>query len=86
VWSVALYEAETWTQARCTGNMVMEKDGQNCLDRPQNRHRCVRDSRRERINNDTIVRRKKNWIGHGMRGEGLLMEVMEGRIRGVPLE
>ena len=31
---------------------------------------------------ETIVRRKKNWIGHIMRGDGLMKEVMEGKIEG----
>ena len=30
----------------------------------------------------TIVRRKKNWIGHIMRGDGLMKEVMEGKMVG----
>ena len=30
---------------------------------------------------ETIVRRKKNWIGHIMRGDGLMIEVMEGKWR-----
>ena len=30
----------------------------------------------------TIVRRKKNWIGHVMRGDGLMKEVMEGKMEG----
>ena len=29
-----------------------------------------------------IVRRKKNWIGHVIRGEGLLREVLEGKMVG----
>ena len=29
---------------------------------------------------DTIVRRKKNWIGHVVRGDGLLKLVLEGRM------
>src|SRR6218665_3796969 len=29
---------------------------------------------------DVIGRRKKNWIGHMLRGESLLKEVIEGRI------
>ena len=29
---------------------------------------------------DTIVRRKKNWIGYVVRGDGLLKFVMEGRM------
>ena len=31
---------------------------------------------------ETIVRRKKNWIGHIMRGDGLMKEVMEGKMVG----
>ena len=31
---------------------------------------------------ETIVQRKKDWIGHVLRGEGLLREVMEGKMEG----
>ena len=31
---------------------------------------------------ETIVRRKKNWTGHIMRGDGLMKEVMEGKMEG----
>ena len=31
---------------------------------------------------DVIIQRKKNWIGHVMRGEGLLREVIEGKMDG----
>ena len=30
----------------------------------------------------TIVRRKKNWIGHVVRGDGLLKLALEGRMEG----
>ena len=30
----------------------------------------------------TITERKKNWIGHVLRGKGLLRDVMEGRMLG----
>ena len=33
---------------------------------------------------ETIVKRKKNWIGHILRGEGLLKDVIEGRMEGKP--
>src|SRR5580693_5282858 len=33
---------------------------------------------------ETIVWRKKNWIGHILRGEGLLKDVIEGRMKGKP--
>ena len=29
-----------------------------------------------------ILRRKKNWIGHVLRREGLLKDVLEGRMEG----
>jgi len=31
---------------------------------------------------ETIIRRRKNWIGHIMRGDGLMKEVMEGKMEG----
>ena len=31
---------------------------------------------------EIILRRKKNWIGHIMRGDGLMKEVMEGKMEG----
>ena len=31
---------------------------------------------------ETIVRRMKNWIGHIMRGDGLMKEAMEGKMEG----
>ena len=31
---------------------------------------------------ETIARRKKNWIGYTMRGDGLMKEVMEGKMEG----
>ena len=37
-----------------------------------------------KTNEETIVRRKKNWIGHILRGEGLLKDVIEGRMEGKP--
>jgi len=30
----------------------------------------------------TVIKRKKNWIGHVMRHEGLMKDVMEGGIDG----
>ena len=30
----------------------------------------------------TICKRKKNWIGHVLRGDGLLRDVLEGRMVG----
>jgi hypothetical protein len=35
---------------------------------------------------EAIVRRKKNWIGHIMRGDRLMKEIMEGKVmrKGAP--
>jgi len=30
----------------------------------------------------TVIKRKKNWIGHVMRNEGLMKDVMEGETGG----
>ena len=30
----------------------------------------------------TIIQRKKNWIGHVMKGEGLLRDVLDGKMFG----
>ena len=30
----------------------------------------------------TVYKRKKNWIGHVLRGDGLLRDVLEGRMMG----
>ena len=30
----------------------------------------------------TVYKRKKNWIGHVVRGDGLLRDVLEGRMMG----
>ena len=35
-----------------------------------------------RSRQDKIRSRKRNWLGHVLRGEGLMREVMEGRIEG----
>ena len=36
----------------------------------------------KRLMVETRIRRKKNWIGHIMRGDGLMKEVMEGKMEG----
>jgi hypothetical protein len=36
----------------------------------------------ERCLMDTVMRRKKNWVGHVVRGEGLMKDMLEGRMEG----
>jgi hypothetical protein len=89
VWSVALYGCETWTlkadEIRRLNALEMwiwrrmervswrdKKTNQEVLNQVGENRSLV----------DTIMRRKKNWIGHVLRGEGLLRDVIEGRMVG----
>src|SRR5207253_10185809 len=87
VWPVALYGCETW---------VMKKEATDRLEAFEMWvwRRLEKVSWEDKMSNeevleavverwrivDTIVRRKKNWIGHVVRGDGLLKLVLEGRM------
>jgi len=89
VWSVALYGCETW---------ALKKDEIRRLEALEMWiwRRMERVSWKDKKTNEevlnavgeqrsiieTIIRRKKNWMGHILRGEGLLKYVMEGRMEG----
>ena len=89
VWSVALYAAETWT---------MLKDDLRRLEALEMWlwRRIEKISWTEKITNNEVLRRvgekcsmvnlvvnrKKNWIGHVLRREGLMREVIVGRMMG----
>ena len=91
IWSVALYGCETW---------ALKKDEIQRLNALEMWiwRRMERVSWKDRKTNEevldmvgekrsiveTIVKRKKNWIGHILRGEGLLKDVIEGRMEGKP--
>ena len=89
IWSVALYGAETWTLKQ------VEIDRLNAFEMWLWR-RMEKISWKDRKTNDevlnlvgerrclieTIMRRKKNWIGHVLRGESLMKDVLEGRMDG----
>src|SRR2546426_3092388 len=87
VWSVALYGCETW---------VMKKEAMDRLEAFEIWvwRRLEKESWESKMSNEkvleavverrriveTIVRRKKNWIGHVVRRNGLLKLVLEGRM------
>ena len=87
VWPVVLYGCETW---------VMKKEAIDRLEAFEMWvwRRLEKVSWEDKMSNeevleavvesrrivDTIVRRKKNWIGHVVRGDGLLKLVLEGRM------
>src|SRR6218665_2553172 len=60
----------------------MEKDGKDQWRDMKTNEEVLKMVQEERSLVDVIWRRKKNWIGHILRGESLLREVMEGRMIG----
>lgn len=89
VWSVALYGAETWTLRKEDERRLnalemwlwrrMEKISWKAKRTNESVLELVGE-RRQLL--DVIVQRKKNWIGHVLRGDGLMREVMEGKMEG----
>jgi hypothetical protein len=89
IWPVVLYGCETWSMGK------IEKDKMSAFEMWVWR-RMERVSYKDRKTNEqvlidvgekrsllqTVLMRKKNWIGHVMRGDGLMREVMEGRMKG----
>ena len=89
VWPVAIYGCETWTLKK------EEKDKLEALEMWLWR-KLEKVNWSDRISNEevltmvnesrclieTIRQRKKNWVGHVLRGNGLLRDVLEGRMLG----
>src|SRR6266496_5887222 len=89
IWPVVLYGCETWTM------LTAEIDKLNALEmwlwRRLERISCMDKKSNEEVltmvNENrcplrTIYQRKKNWIGHVLREDGLLRDVLEGRMLG----
>lgn len=89
VWPVALYGCETWTMRKEEIDKLnafemwvwrrMEKI--KWADKKTNEE-VLSSVGEERSFVETVVKRKKNWIGHIVRGDGLLKHVLEGRMEG----
>jgi len=89
VWSVLLYGCETWTLTKETARRLeavemwlwrrMEKI--SYTDRITNEEVLKRVGEERQIMN-LIRSRKRNWMGHILRGESLMKEVVEGRMEG----
>ena len=89
VWTTLLYGCETWT---------LRKDEIRRLEAMEMWlwRRMEKISYTERVTNEEVLKRvgeerqllnlirnrKKNWIGHILRGDGIVKEVIEGRIEG----
>ena len=89
VWSVALYGAETWTLRKEDVRHLnaMEMWMWRRMEKISWTEKKTNESVMEMVGEsqklvDVIIRRKKKWIGHVLRGDGLLREVMEGKMEG----
>ena len=89
VWTVAQYGCETWTlkkeeiQRLNALEMWIWRRMERISWKDMKTNEEVLDAvDEERCFVENIVKRKKNWIGHILRGDGLLKDVVEGRMEG----
>src|SRR6267154_2383209 len=89
VWPVVLYGCETWTLLQDEVNRLqaLEMWLWRELEKISYKDKIRNDEVLAMVNEErslirTITQRKKNWIGHVLRGNGLLRDMMEGRMVG----
>ena len=89
VWSMAPYGAETWT-LRATDQKRLESSEMWCwrrmekiswTDHVRNEEVLLRVNEQRNILHE-IRKRKANWIGHILRRNCILQQVIEGKIKG----
>ena len=78
-WNVDTSESRSEIPGRFW-NVVLEKDGENQLDRSCEKWRSITQSQVNILR--TIKRRKANWIGYILRRKCLLRQFIEGKIEG----
>ena len=89
IWPIALYGCETWTlkkeeidRLNALEMWIWRKmEGVSYKDHKTN-EKVLRQVEEKRCIVENIRRRKKNLIGHVLRGGGLLRDVIEGRMEG----
>ena len=89
VWPVALYGCETWTMKKEIVDRLnalemwlwRRTEKVSWKDKKTNEE-ILATVGEERCFVSAIMKRKKNWIGHVVRGDSLLKLVMEGRMLG----
>ena len=89
VWSVALYGCETWTMKKDEVRRLQafeiwiwrRMERVSWKDKKTNEE-VLKQVDEERSIIAAITQRKKKWIGHILRREGLLRDVIEGRMKG----
>jgi Reverse transcriptase (RNA-dependent DNA polymerase) len=89
VWSVALYGCETWTMKKEVVDRLnaFEMWGWRRMEKVSWKDKKTNEAimvsvGEERCFVQAVMKRKKNWIGHVVRGNSLLKLVIEGRMEG----
>src|SRR5437867_10164094 len=87
IWPVVLYGCETWTLLQDEINRLKALEAWlwRGLEKISWRDKVHNDEVFVRVNEErclikTIRQRQKNWMGHVLRGDGLLRDLMEGRV------
>ena len=89
VWPVALYGCETWTLRKVEVDKLeasemwlwRQMEGISWRDKIGNEEVLKRVDENKCLMK-TVYKRRKNWIGHVIRGDGLLRDVLEERMMG----
>ena len=87
VWPVAMYASETWTLRKQDVDRLnafemwtwRKMERVSYLDRKTNEE-VLSSVGEKRSFTDAILNRKKNWIAHVLRGQGMLKHSIEGRM------
>ena len=89
VWSVALYGAETWTlrtvdikRIEAFEMWIWRRMEKVSWTEKKTNEEILKSVQERRCLMERVIRTKKKWIGHIVRGDGLLKEVIEGRMEG----
>ena len=89
IWSVLLYGSETWTlrkedmkRLEAFEMWIWRRMEKVSWTEKRTNEEILQRVGEKRCLLETIIKRKKNWIGHIIREEGLLLDVMEGRMDG----
>src|SRR5215510_3849187 len=87
VWSVLLYGSETWTirkeerkRLEAFEMWVWRRIARVSWTEKKTYEEVLRMVGQSRKLIETLLERKKNWMGHVLRGDGLMLKVMEGRM------
>ena len=89
IWPVALYGCESWTlrkveieRLKAFEMWIWRRMERVSWEDKKTNEEVLLNVGTERSLVQTVMKRKKNWIGHVLRNERLMKEAMEGRLEG----